>query len=204
MYATTTRYRSAHNDLLEMGYTMPAGHGPLRQALIERYVQDVFKAVGVEFGLYHVELILGPEGPCLVEINGRMMGGVGPQVYQSVSGRDAFELLIRLHLGEDVVPDQRDIRGAATVLLIGAKAPGTVSETFTQDRLDALLCRYGITFCTLKLRAGMPVRRFDGNLSVLGHAIVPAADVASSEAKGQDFLSELDEVLGFEVAKYEA
>jgi hypothetical protein len=121
-----------------------------------------------------------------------------------VSGRDAFELLTRLHLGEKVAPEQREIRGAATVLLIGAKESGVVSASFTQERLDALLRRYGITFCTLKLRTGMPVRRFDGNLSVLGHVIVPAADVESSEKKGQDFLVELDEILGFAVAKYAA
>jgi biotin carboxylase len=175
-----------------------------QQAATEQYMRDVFKAVGVEFGLYHVELLWSPDGPCLVEINGRMMGGVGPQVYRSVSGRDAFELLTRLHLGENVAPEQREIQGAATVLLIGAKEPGAVSASFTQDRFDSLLHRYGIAFCTLKLRAGMPVRRFEGNLSVLGHVIVPAADVRSSERKGRDFLTELDALLGFEVAKYAA
>ena len=32
VFATTTRYRSEHNDLLEMGYSMPAGLEPRKQA----------------------------------------------------------------------------------------------------------------------------------------------------------------------------
>jgi len=202
-FATTTRYRSRHSDLLEMGYTMTAGLGGDRQEAMERYVREVFCAIGIRFGLYHVELIDASAGPCLVEINGRMMGGAGPQAYQSLSGQDAFELLIRLHLGERPVPELCAIRGAATVVLIGAMNAGTVSPFFTPQRLEALLRRHGITFCTLQLHAGMPVRKFEGNLSVLGHVIVPSADAVSSALKGHAFLLELDDLLGFEVAKYD-
>jgi biotin carboxylase len=201
-FATTTRYRSQHNELLETAYTMPAGLEPSRQVVVEKYVRDVFKAVGIEFGLYHVELIYGAEGPCLVEINGRMMGGVGPQVYQALTGQDAMGLLTRLHLGENVKPSHGEIKGAAIVILIGAKQESVVSRSFTQDGLDALLFRYGITFCTLKLAVGVKVRKFEGNLSVLGHVIVPAADAASAMAKGHEFLVELEELLGFPVSKY--
>lgn len=201
-FATTTRYRSRHNDLLEMGYSMPADLESSKQIAVEDYVRDVLKAVGIDFGLYHVELIYGSDGPYLVEINGRMMGGVGPQVYQSVSGRDAFELLVRLHLGENVTPDPCEIKGAATVILIGAKDEGIISASFVQEQLDALLQRYGITFCTLRLEAGARVRKFEGNLSVLGHVIVPAADSVSSSVKGHEFLLELEKILGFDVSKY--
>lgn len=201
-FATTTRYRASHNDLLEMGYSMPAGLQPDKLTAMEAYVRDVFQAVGVDFGLYHVELIYSNSGPCLVEVNGRMMGGVGPQVYQSLTGHDAFELLMRLHLGEEIQPDQRDIRGAATVVLIGAKDASHVSDAFTQHRLDILLRRYGITFCTLKLTPGMAVRRFDGNVSTLGHVIVPGYDPQISALKGHEFLLELEQLLGFDLSKY--
>lgn len=203
IYATTTRYRSRHNELLEMGYCMPSGLSAERQTALEAYVREVFRAVDLRFGLYHVEVILGEDGPCLVEINGRMMGGVGPQAYEAVSGQDAFRWLVRLHLGEDITPDQAAIQGAATVVLIGAREAGTVSGAFTQARLDALLHRHGIGFCTLNLAPGQPLRRFEGNVSVLGHAIVPGADAASSARQGQRFLLELDDLLGVEVAKYE-
>lgn len=202
VYAATTRYRSRHNELLEMAYCMPSGLSRERQATLEAYVREVFRAVGLRFGLYHVEVILGDDGPCLVEINGRMMGGVGPQVYESVSGQDAFRWLVRLHLGEDITPDQAAIQGAATVVMVGAREAGTVAASFTQDRLDALLQRHSIGFCTLNLAPGLPLRRFDGNVSALGYAIVPGADAAASARHGQHFLDELDELLGVEVAKY--
>lgn len=202
-FATTIRYRSRHSDLLEMGYTMTDGFGCEGQEAMERYVREVFRAIGIHFGLYHVELIDGSAGPCLVEINGRMMGGAGPQAYRSLSGQDAFELLIRLHLGERLAPELCAIRGAATVVLIGAMHAGVVSPFFTPQRLQALLRRHGITFCTLQLHAGMSVRRFEGNLSVLGHAIFPSADATSSALIGHAFLLELEDLLGFEVAKYD-
>lgn len=201
-FASTTRYRSLHNDLLEMGYSMPSGLAADAQQRLERYVNDVFRAVDVRFGLFHVEVIFGAEGPCLVEINGRMMGGVGPQVYQSLSGLDAFEHLLRLHLGEAPQAKPSATERAATVILVGAKQHGQVSADFSQARFEALLRAYDISFCTLKLTPGMPVRRFEGNVSVLGHVIVPGESPQASARKGHAFLKELDAVVGFEVAKY--
>lgn len=203
IYATTTRYRSRHNELLELAYSMPSGLSAERQAALGAYVREVFRAVDLRFGLYHVEVILGEDGPCLVEINGRMMGGVGPQAYESVSGQDAFRWLVRLHLGEDIAPNQAAIQGAATVVLIGAREAGTVCGAFTQSRLDALLQRHGIDQCTLKIAPGMPLRRFEGNVSVLGHAIVPGAHATASARQGQRFLDELEELMGVEVARYD-
>lgn len=201
-FATTTRYRSQHNDLLEMGYSMPSGLERHKLAKLEQYVRDVFECLALDFGLYHVEILYTDEGPCLVEINGRMMGGVGPQVYQALSDRDAFELLLRLYLAEDVAVDPEALRGSATVVLVGAKNEGVVPENFMQEELDALLHRYGISFCTLRLAPGMPLRRFESNLSALGHVIVHGANPHSSALKGDEFLRELDAVLGVELAKY--
>jgi biotin carboxylase len=201
IFATTTRFRSSHSDLLEVGYCMPASLKKDRQIKLEQYVSQVFAAVGIQFGLYHVELIDSPAGPCLVEINGRIMGGAGPQVYRSVSGKDAFELLIRIHLGEPVKSDHLAIQGAATVLLIGAKEQGTVAACFTQQGLDDLLARYGIHFCTLALKPGMTLRKFEGNLSALGHVIVPGDNVGTSNTQAHAFLNELDSLLGCEISK---
>ena len=201
-FATTSRYRCLHDELLEVGYSMPSGWPKaLRQALM-RYLQQVFDAVELRFGLYHVELLLASDGFYLVEINGRMMGGAGPQVYQALTGRDAFGLLIGLHLGRDIQVDEGLIHGAATVVLIGAQREGAVSERFTKDALDALLRSYGISFCTLGVQAGQRVRKLEGNVSVLGHVIVHGPDQASSARRGHEFLLDLDRLLGIETAKY--
>lgn len=201
-YADTTRYRSGHNDLLEMGYSMPSGLPAADQAALVTYVADVFEAIDLRFGLYHVEVLLCADGPCLVEINGRMMGGVGPLAYSAVTGQDAFELLIRLHLGETALPHGATVNRSVTVVLVGARHGGAVSIDFSEDRLEALKRRHGIDFCTLKVAPGMVLGRFDGNVSALGHIIVPGADERSSAACGHQFLQELDELLGVETAKY--
>ncbi|MFN3494968.1 MAG: hypothetical protein ACK40L_10715 [Hydrogenophaga sp.] len=59
-----------------------------------------------------------------------------------------------------------------------------------------------IALCTLKLTPGMPVRRFEGNVSVLGHVNVPGESAQASARKAHAFLQKLDAVVGFEVAKY--
>lgn len=201
-FATTTRYRSHHNELLEMAYSMPAGLSPEKSANLQHYLQQVFSAVGLEFGLYHVELLYAEDGPYLVEINGRLMGGAGAQVYQTLSGIDILSQLVQLNLGQDFPVDQGAIKGAATVVLLGARDEGRVADTYTAQALAALLAKYDITYCTLNLQPGQAVRKYEGNLSVLGHAIVHGADQQSSALRGHAFLLELDALLGVPTAKY--
>jgi biotin carboxylase len=201
-FATTTRYRSDYNELLEIGYTMPAGFSILERKELQIYLQEVFNAVDIDFGLYHVEIMLAKDGFYLVEINGRMMGGVGPQVYQTLSGIDSFDLLIKLYLNENFNVDESAINKSATVILIGSKKEGVISCEFSKIKLNLLLKKYAINFCSLNLQPNQTVCKLEGNVSTLGHIIVEEDEQESSVEKGYKFLLELDRLLGVEVAKY--
>lgn len=201
-YATTIRFRSYYSEMLEMTATMPSGLDEAARDEMKRYVQDVFAALKLDIGLYHVELLRDAKGPCLVEINARMMGSVAPQMYRMISGIDPFEQLIRLHLGEPIVIDDSHIKGAASVVTVAARYPSEVTASYDAAALQALLAKYKIDFSTLKLFPGRKLDKYEGNLSTIGHVIVQHDDPIEAARAGHRFLCELEGLIGFELAKY--
>jgi biotin carboxylase len=201
-YATTVRFRSYNNEMLEMTATMPSGLTKEENDEMTRYVERVFKVLGLDIGLYHVELLRDERGPCLVEINARMMGSVAPQMYRMLTDIDPFELLVRLHLGEDVVIDDTRLRSAGTVVTVGSRFGGTISETYDPVAYEMLLRKYGINFSTVNLTPGRQVGVYGGNLSTLGHVIVLDETPLAAARKGHRFLVELEGLVGVELAKY--
>lgn len=201
-YATTIRFRSYYSEMLEMTATMPSGLNQEERDEMGRYVQEVFTALKLDVGLYHVELLRDAKGPVLVEINARMMGSVAPQMYRMISGICPFEQLIRLHLGEPIVIDDSHIKGAASVVTVAARYPSKVSAGYDAAKLVELLAKYKIDFSTLALFPGRALDKYEGNLSTIGHVIVQHDDPIEAARAGHRFLCELEELVGFELAKY--
>lgn len=202
LFATTVRFRSTHSEMLEMTSTMPSELDAAEKDQMARYVQDVFRALGLTVGLYHVEIMRDQRGPCLIEINARMIGGVAPRLYQMLSGIDPFELLIRLHLGERLDIDDGHIRNGGTTVVVGARTTGTVAAGFDARRLEELYKTYGVEFSTLDLAPGKEFGNFSGNLSLIGYVIILAPDSLSAARQGVRFLNDLEQLVGFELAKF--
>lgn len=201
-FATTIRFRSHYSELLEMTATMPSGLDGAARQEVKDYVQKVFTALKLDVGLYHVELLRDDRGPCLVEINARMMGSVAPQMYRMITGVDPFELLIRLHLGEEIRIDDSLLKSAGTVVTVASRHGGRIAESYDPKALEALLRRYEIDFCTVNVRPGQQVGVYTGNLGTIGHVIVLDDDPFAAARKGHRFLTELDPIFGLELAKY--
>ena len=201
-YATTIRFRSYYNEMLEMTATMPSGLDEAARQEIKDYVQRVFTALKLDIGLYHVELLRDERGPCLVEINARMMGSVAPQMYRMMTGVDPFELLTRLHLGDEIRIDDSLLKTAGTVVTVAARHGGRISDSYDPKALEALLKRYEIEFCTVNVRASQEVGMYSGNIGTIGHVIVLDDDPIAAVRKGHRFLAELDPIFGLELAKY--
>jgi biotin carboxylase len=201
-YATTVRFRSYYNEMLEMTATMPSGLSKEANDEMKAYVQQVFSALKLDMGVYHVELLRDARGPCLVEINARMMGSVAPQMYRLLTGIDPFELMVRLHLGEPVVIDDSHLRSAGTVVTVASRYNGKVSMQYDNSALEPLLKKYDIGFSTLNLFPGREVGMYEGNLSVIGHVIVTEETPLAAARKGHRFLCELENFVGIELGKY--
>lgn len=181
---------------------MPSGLPAADRERIRDYLQAVFNALEVGIGLYHVELLMTPKGPVLVEINARMMGSVSPIMYQIQTGEDAFAHLIRLHLGEAVTVSEAGFHNAGITLAVGARHGGHISQRFRQEQLTALLEAYEIPHNTLNIVANKFVGRYGGNFSIMGHVIILAESPEAVTEKGHRFLCEMDALTGLETAKY--
>lgn len=200
--ATTLRLRSRHNEMLEMTTTMPSDLDAVQRHEMVDYVQQVFGALKINVGIYHVEIMRDAQGPCLIEVNGRMIGGVAPRLYQMLSGHDPFELLIRLHLGERIDVDDSALRGGGTTVVVGTRQASKVRDDFTSAQLETLMQRYGVEFSSLAIQPGQEFGTFAGNLSLIGYVIIVAADSLTAASNGYRLLCELEELVGFELAKF--
>ncbi|KQB53142.1 hypothetical protein AQS70_02880 [Pseudomonas endophytica] len=201
-FATTIRFRADYNEMLEMTATMPSGLDVNACDEIKAYVQQVFTALKLNVGLYHVELLRDENGPCLVEINARMMGSVAPQMYRMLTGIDPFEMLIRLHLGEVIKIDDSLIQKAGTVVTIASRHGGRIAHSYDPLKLQALLDKYEIEFCTAHAVSGQRVSAYTGNIGTIGHVILLGNCPYAVANKGNRFLAELSLLYGNELAKY--
>jgi len=60
------------------------------------------EALGVSIGCLHSEIKLTPDGPRVIELNGRIGGGV-PEMLLDATGVDLMQIALRLALGEEIV-----------------------------------------------------------------------------------------------------
>jgi hypothetical protein len=93
------RYRATTDEVVGLGGFMPARLDPETWRACEAYAVRVCRALGLDFGLFHLEVIVTAEGPRLVEANPRMMGGALPILYERFTGQSIQDHLIALHLG---------------------------------------------------------------------------------------------------------
>ena len=70
------------------------------QDSIRDYVFAILDAVGFDWGMAHIELIVTANGPMLVEVNPRLVGAKIPRLLNLAFERSIHSDLIALHLGE--------------------------------------------------------------------------------------------------------
>jgi biotin carboxylase len=87
----------------ESGYFIPAAlSGEEQRAVLETATAAV-GALGVTIGTLHCEIKLTPQGPRVIELNGRMGGEPIPEMLTDVTGIEALTIPLRLALGETII-----------------------------------------------------------------------------------------------------
>ena len=71
---------------------------------LEDYLKRLLNAVGFDCGAAHIEIMLTPQGPRLVEINPRLVGAKIARLVAYSLNCSVHELLIQLHLGLEPLP----------------------------------------------------------------------------------------------------
>jgi hypothetical protein len=100
----------------EPGQFWPSHLPPAERSDICDFALRAIRALGVSTGALHVEVKLCPDGPHLIEVNGRM-GGFIPELFNAAAGIDLIALAARAALGERLptVLDERSTAGCGPV-----------------------------------------------------------------------------------------
>ncbi|WP_432105325.1 ATP-grasp domain-containing protein [Streptomyces sp. bgisy091] len=103
-FAVSGRFRWAEDEVVELGSYIPANLPGDGTAACVAYAVDVCRAIGLDLGVFHLEIMVTERGPVLVEVNPRVMGGALPTIYRHATGTDIFSgLLSILEPGAEVV-----------------------------------------------------------------------------------------------------
>ena len=82
----------------ETGFFIPADLTPPQRAAVLDVASAAVRAVGVETGCLHTEIKFTPDGPRVIEVNGRLGGGV-PLILEMATGASAPRLAMEVALG---------------------------------------------------------------------------------------------------------
>jgi biotin carboxylase len=95
----------------ETGLFIPSVLGPEETNEVLDVASAAIAALGIQIGFLHIEIKLTASGPRVIEVNGRLGGGVPDLMAVAAPGVDLFELSQRVALGEviafdDLVPTE--------------------------------------------------------------------------------------------------
>jgi biotin carboxylase/GNAT superfamily N-acetyltransferase len=101
----------------ETVYVTPPRLDSGRVAGLEDLAVRAARAVGLQTGLAHCEIRVGEQGPVVLELAGRLIGGACSRVFRSLLPIDVHELILRLASGEDIARPRVLSRAAGALML---------------------------------------------------------------------------------------
>jgi biotin carboxylase len=98
-------------------YVTPSRHPPRVQRDVERIVADGARALGLAEGPVHAELRLGPDGPVVLEIAARSIGGLCSRTLRFGAGLTLEEVLVAHAMGLPLASVRREARASGVMML---------------------------------------------------------------------------------------
>jgi biotin carboxylase len=183
LYGCTDRILSRPPWAVELGGCFPAEFAERDRAA--EVCRAALSALGLRRGISHTELVLGPTGPQIIEVNGRLVGGLIPEMMSFTLDRHVYHDLIDLSLGRPVAPPRA--RRVACIRALTAPCDGVLR------RLDvsALDGRPEVATMVLDRRPGDPVRSPRTNRDRLGFLVVLADSQPAAVARADKLLAEV-------------
>jgi biotin carboxylase len=144
----------------ETGFFIPADLPQAQLAAALEVATAALRALGVQTGDCHTEIKLTPDGPRVIEVNGRLGGGVPEMLFQA-SGVSIFELSMRVALGETVVVDG-PIPCASVGWRFMFQPPRSAHRIVSIEGLDRLAEQPGVNEVFVNRSPGDPVDWHEG------------------------------------------
>jgi len=144
----------------ETGFFIPADISRAQLAAVLDVATAALSALEVRTGGFHTEIKLTPDGPRVLEVNGRLGGGV-PEMLFEASGESLMRLSMRVALGEEIAVD-----GPIPCSRVGWRflfQPPTSARRFVSiEGLDRLAALAGVNSVFLNREPGTPIDMWDG------------------------------------------
>ena len=144
--AVTDKITTGAPHFVEMGHTQPSSLPADKVEEIKDLACRAVKAVGINDGPAHVEIMLTESGAKMVELGARMGGDcITTHLVPLSTGVDMIEATIRIACGEQADVDIKHSRGAA-IRYIKAKS-GVIKEIVGVDKAGAIpgVCEISFT-----------------------------------------------------------
>ncbi|MEV0375352.1 ATP-grasp domain-containing protein [Streptomyces sp. NPDC050636] len=151
----------------EHGHFIPSHLSAAECDDIARLAGDAALALGVRQGLVHTEFKLTPEGPRIIEVNGRL-GGFLADMYRRGTGVNLLEVGIRVACGQPVALTESEARSVEFQYFGLSPLPGGVFRDVSG--IDTLLKEQGIVSYLQRLAIGadLPPMTTSSFMDVLG------------------------------------
>ncbi|MER7759333.1 ATP-grasp domain-containing protein [Streptomyces sp. NPDC097619] len=177
----------------ETGMLLPHTLGPDTEAAVLALEAAAVRALGIRHGLTHTEIKLTPEGPRIIEVNGRL-GGYVPEILRRATGINLVRAALETALGtEPRIPPARH-RGVTYQYFL---APPPVAGTLLDvEGLDELAALPGVRSVEAHAAPGRRVDWREGTQSHLGIVYGTAPDHEALRAVAASAATAFRPVLG--------
>ncbi|MFF7725819.1 acetyl-CoA carboxylase biotin carboxylase subunit family protein [Streptomyces sp. NPDC008001] len=187
------RFRWAGDGVTALGSFIPADLDAQRATACWEYARQVCAAIGADVGVFHLELMVTPRGPVLVEFNPRVMGGGLPAAYRHATGQEIYTALLDILAGADDVPAPSFRAGCTAVRVVIPREGGRLAPGATLAPLaEHPSVKEVIGFGEYRTGPGSEVARGQA----LARFIVQGAGRAAVEQTSERLLSRLEPLLG--------
>ncbi|HID9330445.1 TPA: ATP-grasp domain-containing protein [Klebsiella pneumoniae] len=93
-FMVTSRIRCASDNVIELGSVMLSSLNDKEEQECFKLAISALDKIGLDNGIFHIEMIYTNSGPAIVEVNGRLGGRTIPVLYELATGNSMFEHLI--------------------------------------------------------------------------------------------------------------
>lgn len=118
-------------------YLVPSRLDSQQQQLVRQTATEACEAIGLVEGAVHIELRVTEQGPVLIEVNPRAIGGLCSEVLRFGTGLALEDLLLYHALG-DAAPLPKRVDSAAGVMMLPVPRAGALVRVDGQDKAETV------------------------------------------------------------------
>ncbi|WP_026422297.1 ATP-grasp domain-containing protein [Actinokineospora inagensis] len=179
--AMTDKVLLAPPIFYEIGHTVPASLDPEVERACREAAVQALDALGYDFGAAHVELMLTPDGPRLVEVNCRLAGDQITRLVKLATGYDMHAALLDIYLGTDPGAPRQPNHGAAIVFV-----PSPGGRILGIDGVDAARSMPNVVDVATFVEPGAVLPEEAAGYDRLGYVVAVAEDGPAAASAAQD------------------